>query len=384
MTRPRAPLALGLLGVLLGACIAGGSPFESEQPSSDRPTPSAAESVGAAIVPLSCPDGLAVDAAGILYAADVCTNRVLQFSPDEGWSSFAGTGAAGYSGDGGPATEAELEYVGGVLVDDEGTVFITECGGNVVRTVAPDGIITTLAGVGGMGAGNGGYSGDGGQATEAELACPSDGALDGVGNLYLVDRDNSVVRRVDASGVITTIAGGGSLDTAGAGSPAEGLPATEARFPAESPVHVVVDAAGNVYLADEKAHRVWKVDSSGILTTFAGTGVAGFSGDGGPASQAELNGPYGLALDGDGNLHVGDYENARIRRIDPDGIITTVVGNGEVGTAGDGGPAIEAQLQSPYGLVVDVDGNLYIADQENARIRIVDAQGIIRSLEDPN
>jgi sugar lactone lactonase YvrE len=378
MSPQRARPIVAVCVLLLTACAG-----EADPPSdagglpSDRPTVSAAPSEDAATEGLSCPDGLAVDHAGTLYAADVCTNRVLQWSSEGGWTAFAGTGLAGFSGDGEPATDAELDYAGGVLADDEGNVYIAECGGNVVRLVTPDGIIGTVAGVGGLGAGNGGYAGDGGPATEAELACASDGALDSSGNLYIVDRDNSVVRRVDASGTITTIAGGGTLDTSGPDAPAEGRPATEAQFAAESPVHVEVDADGIVYLADEKAHRVWMIDASGTLHAFAGTGVAGFSGDGGAANEAELNGPYGLALDGAGNLYIGDYENARIRRVERDGTITTIAGNGEVGTAGDGAPATEAQLQSPYGIVVDTEGNLYIADQENAAVRIVDPEGII-------
>jgi sugar lactone lactonase YvrE len=331
------------------------------------------------VEPLACPDGLAVDASGTLYVADVCTNRVLRFSPGGAWSIFAGTGEAGYSGDGGPAAAAELEYVAGVTLDDAGNVYIIECGGNVIRHVGSDGIIATVAGLGGRGAGLGGYSGDGGAATEAELACPSDGAIDSSANLYITDRENSVVRRVDQSGTITTFAGGGTMEI-GTGSPPFEGPATDARFGPESPVQVAVDVAGNVYLADEPGHRVWKVDPSGIITAFAGTGQPGFSGDGGPADQAQLNGPYGLTVDAEGNLFIGDYENSRVRRVDQNGAITTVAGNGEVGLAGDGGPATEAQLQSPYGIVADDEGNLYIADQENARIRLVDPSGVIRTI----
>jgi serine/threonine-protein kinase len=397
MTTHAVPRSTATLVLLLAACTSGGSSSPGARsggdpsassvgssagpsaPSSDSPRPSD-DSTGTT---LACPDGLAIDSAGILYAADVCTNRVLRYAEDEGWTVFAGTGSAGYSGDGGPAADAELEYVGGVMTDGSGSIYITECGGNVVRAVGPDGIILTVAGIGGMGAGNGGYSGDGGPATDAELACPSDGAALADGVLYVVDRDNSVLRRIDTSGVITTIAGGGTLDTTGADAPAAGERATEARFPFESPVQVVVDATGNVFLADEKAHRVWRIDASGVMNAFAGTGVAGYSGDGGPATEAQLNGPYGLAIDADGNLHVGDYENARVRRIDPSGVITTVAGNGDIGIGGDGGPATDAQLQSPYGIVVADDGTLYVADQENAIVRLVDASGTIWTLGSP-
>lgn len=331
------------------------------------------------VAPLACPDGLAVNASGGLYVADVCTNRVLMYSPDGEWSLFAGTGDAGYSGDGGPATAADLDYVAGVTLDGMGNVHIVECGGNVIRRVSPDGLITTIVGQGGRGAGRGAYAGDGEPATDAELACPTDAAFDASGNLYITDRDNSVVRRVDPSGTISTFAGGGTVDIASA-SPPFGGPATEARFGPENPVQLVVDATGNVYIADEPGHRVWKIDPSGTMAAFAGTGQPGFSGDGGPALEAQLNGPYGLAIDDIGNIFIGDYENSRIRRVDQGGIISTVAGSGEVGMAGDGGPATEAQLQSPYGLVIDSAGNLYVADQENARIRVVDPEGTIQTL----
>lgn len=364
--------------LLLAACGDDGTTASSttRSPVDDEPsTTTAAASGDGEVLPPGCPDGLAVDASGALLVA--CANRILRSDADGSWRAFAGTGEAGYAGDGGPATAALLEYVAGVLVDGEGNVVIAECGGNVVRRVASDGTITTVAGVGGKGAGNGGYSGDGGPAIEAEFSCPVHAATDSSGALLIVDRDNSLVRRVDTSGVVTTFAGGGTLDTSGPDSPADGAAATDARFLPESPVHVKVDAAGNVCLADEKAHRVWKVDPSGRMTSFAGTGEPGFSGDGGPASQAQLNGPYGLALDAEDNLYIGDYENARIRRVAQDGTISTVAGNGEIGTAGDGGPATEAQLQSPYGLVIDETGTLYIVDQENALIRVVDPNGTI-------
>jgi sugar lactone lactonase YvrE len=273
-----------------------------------------------------------------------------------------------------------IEGPAGLTVDDDGNVYIVEGAGNVVRRVSPDGIITTVAGVGGKGEGQGGYSGDAGPATGAELAWPVDGAIDHRGNIYIADRDNSVVRRVDALGVITTFAGGGTVDVAAGGPPYEG-PATDARFGRESPISVVVDAVGNVYISDEKGHRILRADAAGRLSTYVGTGQPGFSGDGGPASRAQVNGPYDLAINDAGNLFFGDYENSRIRRVDADGVITTVAGNGGIGLAGDGGPATEAELQSPYGLAVDDSGNVYIADQENALIRVVDPAGIIRTLE---
>jgi sugar lactone lactonase YvrE len=374
----RGPGAVAVIALLLTAC-SGTVASPGVSPTPDGQTPAASASVDGAVEPLSCPEGLAVDASGALYIAHVCSNRVLAVSPEGARSIFAGTGQVGHSGDGGSATGVELDRVTGVTADDGGDVYVVECGGNVVRRVSPDGIITTIAGLGGRGYGKGGYSGDGGPATEAELRCPLDAAIDPSGNLFIADRANSVIRRVDPSGVISTFAGGGTVDLTTPSPPSE-VPATKARFQPGSTAQIEADSAGNVLIADEEGHRVWKIDPSGNLAAFAGTGQPGFSGDGGPANKAQLNGPYGLAIDGEDNVFIGDYENSRIRRVDPDGAITTVAGNGEVGTGGDGRPATKAQLEAPYGLDVDGAGNLYIADQENALIRIVDSAGIIRTL----
>jgi hypothetical protein len=375
----RGPGAVAVIALFLTAC-SGTVASPGVSPTRDGQTPAASASVD----PLSCPDGLAVDASGALYIAHGCTNSVLAVSPAGARSIFAGTGQAGYSGDGGPATAAELWGVTGVTVNDGGDVYVVECGGKVVRRVSPDGIIITVAGLGGRPGGfdgrpKGGYSGDGGPATEAELRCPLDAAIDSSGNLFITDQTNSVIRRVDSSGVISTFAGGGTVNLATA-TPRSEVPATKARFQPGELAQIEVDSAGNVLIAEENGHRVWKIDPSGNLAAFAGTGQPGFSGDGGPADKAQLNGPWSLAIDGEDNVFIGDYENSRVRRVDPDGAITTVAGNGEVGTGGDGGLATEAQLESPSGLDVDGAGNLYIADEENALIRIVDSAGIIRTL----
>jgi trimeric autotransporter adhesin len=370
----RGPGAVAVITLLLTAC-SGTVASPGVSPTPDGQTVAASASVD----PLSCPEGLAVGASGALYIAHGCTNRVLAVFPAGAWSIFAGTGQAGCSGDREPATAAELWGVSGVTVNDRGDVYVVECGGKVVRRVSPDGIITTVAGLGGRGFGKGGYSGDGGPATEAELHCPLDAATDSSGNLFITDQTNSVIRRVDSSGVISTFAGGGTVNLATATARSE-VPARKARFQPGELAQIEVDSAGNVLIAEENGHRVWKIDPSGNLTAFAGTGQPGFSGDGGPADKAQLNGPFSLAIDGEDNVFIGDYENSRVRRVDPDGAITTVAGNGEVGTGGDGGHATEAQLESPSGMAVDGAGNLYIADEENAIIRIVDSAGIIRTL----
>ena len=244
--------------------------------------------------------------------------------------------------------------------------------------MSPDGIITTVAGVGGRGYGKFGYSGDGGPATEAELRCPQDAAIDPSGNLFIADKLNSVIRQVDPSGVISTFAGGGTVDLATA-SPRSGYPRKrrdsnpDRRFRLKSTRRAMSSSRTN------KATASGRSILPATLPCSPARESSGFSGDGGPADKAQLNGPYGLAVDGENNVFIGDSETSRIRRVDPDGTITTVAGNGEVGTGGDGGPATEAQLESPYGLAVDGAGSLYIADQDNALIRIVDSAGIIRT-----
>jgi sugar lactone lactonase YvrE len=225
---------------------------------------------------------------------------------------------------------------------------------------ASTGIITTVAG-------NGipGYSGDGGPATSASLSGPSGVVVDATGNLLIADSSNYRIRRVDAStGIITTVAGNGIRGFSG-----DGGPATSASL---SPIGVAVDATGNLFIADTGNHRIRRVDeSTGIITTVAGNGIRGFSGDGGPATSASLNYPTGVAVDGSGNLFIADAANNRIRWVDAStGIITTVAGNGMPDYSGDGGPATSASLNGPSGVVVDAAGNLFIADNDNKRIRL--------------
>jgi sugar lactone lactonase YvrE len=230
------------------------------------------------------------------------------------------------------------------------------------------GIITTIAGNGTKG-----FGGDGGSATAAELNQPYEAKFDGTGDLYFTDSLNYRVRKVDRKGIITTVAGNGTLGFSGFGGPA-----TSASL---GPVFgLAVDAAGNIYFGNFGAgsgYCVFKVDLNGILTIFAGTGTGGYSGDGGPATQAELSDAYGLAADAAGNLYIADGEDMRVRKVDTNGIITTIAGNGHYGFSGDGGPATQAEIATPLAVAVDAAGNLYIADSYNGRIRKVDAQGII-------
>ena len=210
--------------------------------------------------------------------------------------------------------------------------------------------------------------GDNGPATDARLATPTGVAVDGAGNLYIADSRNHRIRKVDSSGTITTIAGTGELGFGG-----DGGPATDARL--AFPTDVAVDGAGNLHIADSRNHRIRKVDSSGTITTIAGTGELGFGGDGGPATDARLAFPTDVAVNGAGNLYIADSRNHRIRKVDSSGTITTIAGSGEPGFSGDGGPATDARLARPNGVAVDDAGNVYIADTDNHRIRILTPAG---------
>jgi hypothetical protein len=283
-------------------------------------------------------------------------------------TTFAGTGVRGYSGDAGPATSAQIGFTSGLDVGQDGTLYIADATNNRVRVVAPSGVITTVAGTG-----TAGNAGDGGPATSALLRNPTDVAVDPSGAYYIADEMNHVVRKVDGQGNISTVAGTGT-----AGFSGDGGAATSAAL--NLPIDVALDAAGNLYIADSGNSRVRKVNaSSHVITTVAGTGVAGFSGDGGAATGAQLNQPAGVTVDANGALLVGDTQNNRIRRVDTSGTITTVAGNGTYGYGGDGGAATSAALGHPNRVAVDSAGNLFVADPSNQRIREV-AGGTINTI----
>jgi sugar lactone lactonase YvrE len=215
-------------------------------------------------------------------------------------------------------------------------------------------------------AGTGGYggSGDGGPATSAQLWDPRGVAVDSDGNIYIADPGNYRIRKVDSSGNITTFAGNGTPGYSG-----DGESATSAQL--NNPNGIAVDSLGNIYIADQYNYRIRKVDSDGKITTIAGNGTPGYSGDGGPATSAQLYNPSGVAVDSDGNIYIADNNNYRVRKVDSSGKITTFAGTGTAGYSGDGGPATLAQLNWPYGVAVDSVGNIYIADRSNNRIRKV-------------
>ena len=274
-------------------------------------------------------------------------------------TTFAGTGNAGYGGDGGAATSAQINYPNGIFVGTSGNVYIADTTNSKIRMVTSAGIITTLAGTGTTGS-----SGDGGAATSAQLNSPYGVSADISGNVYIAVQGNNKIRMVTSTGIITTIAGTGTY-----GSSGDGGAATSAQL--NSPYGVSVDISGNVYIADTYNSKIRKVTSTGIIITIAGTGTDGRSGDGGAATSAQLNGPSGVSVDISGNVYIADGSNSKIRMVTSTGIITTFAGMGTQGDSGDGGAATAAQLNYPSGVSVDISGNVYIADISNSKIRLV-------------
>ena len=303
---------------------------------------------------LDLPVGLTVDKAGNLYIADHYSQRVRRVDAAGMINTVAGTGDPGYGGDGRPALVAKLNFPSGVAVDMAGNLYIADSGNDRVRRVDPSGTITTIAG-----AGEHGYDWDG-PAVAARLAFPTDVAVDGSGNLYFTGPFSFGIRRVDAAGILSEVAG--------SGEPYDG-PEDEERLSRDR--GVAVDGSGNVYIANIYNNYVRSVDATETVTIIAGTKEPGYGGDGGPAVEAQLSFPADVAVDKAGNVYIADTGNHRIRRVDTAGIITTIAGTGEPGYGGDGGPAAEAKLASPYALALDGSGNLYVADLGNYRIRVL-------------
>ena len=307
----------------------------------------------------SFPGGVTVDSSGNLFIADTLNQRIRKVATTGIITTVAGNGNYGYSGDGGPATAASLSYPSALTVDAAGDLFIADESNQRIRKVTTNGIITTIAGNG-----ISGYFGDGGAATNSRLSSPMGMASDGVGNLFIADQGNNRVRKVGTNGIITTIAGNGLSGYSGDG----GL-ATNAMLSA--PWSVAVDSSGNLYIVDQGNHCIREVASNGFITTVAGHGSFGFPGDGGMATNATLISPVGVAVDATGNLFVSDSWSQWIRKVSSSGIITTIAGNGYPGYSGDGGLATRASLNYPAGIAVDAGGNLFIADSANNRIRRV-------------
>jgi sugar lactone lactonase YvrE len=287
-------------------------------------------------------------------------------------STYAGTGANGYSGDGGPAVDAVLKNPEGVFVDASGDLYVADTDNHVVRKISSaTGIITTVAGDG-----HPGVTGDGGPATSARLSFPEDIYVTASGDLYIADTGNNEIRKVSgATGVITTVAGSGNP-----GSSGDGGPATSAKL--KSPRGIIVAPNGDFYIGDRSNNKIRKVSGgTGIITTAAGTGSSGYSGDGGPATSARLSAPQGIALASNGDVYLTDTGNNVIRKIAASsGIISTVVGTGAAGSAGDGGPASAAQLRAPEALCFTATGDLLVADTGNHKIRRVTTGGVITTV----
>ena len=284
-------------------------------------------------------------------------------------TTVAGNGTAGFSGDGGKATQAQLSLPSGVVVDDKGNIYISDRSNDRVRVVDNKGIITTFAG-------NGvdGYKGDLGPATQAQLSKPFGLALDKKGNLYIADRVSNRVRKVNPQGIITTVAGDGGFFFMGDNGPAY-------RASLAGPTGIVVDKNGILYIADRNNNRIRSVDTQGMIRTVAGTGQQDYNGEAEMARDTNLYLPFGVALDQDDKLLIIDRSHYRIRRINPrSGSIETVAGNGVKMFAGDGGPATGAKLSFPHGIAVDKKGNVIFSDKGHYRIRRISPDGIIQTI----
>jgi trimeric autotransporter adhesin len=382
---------------------------------------------------LQFPDGIAIDASGNVYLSDTTANVVRMVSASGTITTYAGQGAAGYSGDGGAATQAQLNAPVGLALDATGNLYIADSGNSVVRKVSKSGVITTVAGNG-----SAGFSGDGGPATFAALNQAQGIAADAAGSLYIADTFNNRVRVMSAGGIIQTVAGTGISSFSGDGGPAAsatmflptdvaldnggnlyiadfgnsrirkvaqsniqtviGGKGTETIFDEavatsirlNGPTGVAVDGSGDIFVAEGSIgtgtglavgdYKVWNINSAGVVSTAAGNGIESYSGDGGAATLAQLNNPAALTFDVAGNLYIADANNNRVRKITPSGVISTVAGTGVAGYSGDGGAGFKAQLNHPQGLTADADGNVYIADSANNRIRKLLPDGTLISI----
>ncbi len=302
---------------------------------------------------------VALGGANSVYFTDNSNHRIRKVNSTGIITTFAGTGSPTFSGDGGPATSATFIGTSGIAADLSGNIYFADVANHRLRKIDVSGVISTVAGNG-----TAGFSGDGGPSTAAQLNAPYGITSDAAGNIYIAEAGNHRVRKINTSGIISTVAGNGTSGFSG-----DGGGATSAQL--YSPTSVALDIQGNMYITDALNHRVRKVSGSGIITTIAGTGTAGFSGDGAAATSANINQPLSLAVDGIGNVFISDQFNHRIRKVDASGNISTVVGTGTGAFFGDGGPATAANIKQPFGITIDSTGDLYLSDWGNFRVRKV-------------
>ena len=320
------------------------------------------DGAAATLANINKPNSVAVDRWGNVYFMDEENKRVREVSNAGVIKTVAGNGTVGYSGDNGPATAAKICFATGVAVDSSGNVYIADYANQRIRKVNASGVITTFAGNG-----TAGYTGDGVQATATELWSPWGVCFDKQQNLYIADYYNYCIRKVSPAGIISTVAG----SHGSSGNTGDGGPATLATL--NEPRGVAVDNAGNIYIADGANNRVRKVDAAtGIISNFAGSeaGTSGtYSGDGGQATAAILYYPTAVAVDDSGYVYITDVYNNRVRAVAPDGIIKTVMGTGAGGYNMDNIPGTAAEINNPMGVAVDSIGNIYVADYFNSRVR---------------
>ncbi|MBL7691976.1 MAG: T9SS type A sorting domain-containing protein [Flavipsychrobacter sp.] len=303
---------------------------------------------------ISVPMSIAKDIAGNLYFSEKGNHVIRKVSPAGIITKYAGTGVAGFSGDGGPATAADIQVPAGICTDKNGNLFFTGAGARV-RKIDPSGIITTFAGNG-----SATISGDGGPATAAGIGSITSLCVDTAGNILIAGSYR--IKKIDASGIITTIAGTGLLGFTG-----DGGPATAAQFTYIN--QIITDKENNIYFTDEQNHRIRKIDGNGIITTVAGSGAGMYAGDGLPANTAKLAQPQGIWKDSCGNIYIADGTAYAVRIVNTAGNIYTIAGTGVNGHSGDGGPATAAQLTEIYNIYLDNANNLYLAMPTNCRIR---------------
>ncbi len=307
---------------------------------------------------LNFPRYICQNISGELLISDFYNNAIRKVNAAGIISTIAGNGMPGYSGDGGQATDAKISGPLGIACDNNGNIYFSEFSNHIIRRINSAGIISTFAGKG-----TAGYSGDGGQATNAEMYSPYGIAIDKSTNIYFVDNNNYRVRKITPSGIISTIAGTGVPGYSG-----DGGQATSAKINYFGGI-AINNTTKDIYIADYTSHRIRKINTSGIISTFAGDGSIGNSGDGGQATSARLNGPDGVYVDIDGNVYVIDSYANVVRKVNLSGVIITIAGNGTVGYSGDGGPATNAQLSNPGDMFVNASGNVLIAESDNNVIR---------------